>query len=120
MLLSRGPVGPCSQVTTATKPSCSLFESHNFNATSVTMPRQFCHLPGELSNRDRPPAVIYGSDTMEHENVPAPRPHPGVDILSTVGTNKIAAHTLKIRLADETTVDLEWVYWILQRIVSLV
>src|ERR1700722_17244163 len=52
--------------------------------------------------------------------MPATGPHPVVDILGTVRTDKITAYTLKIRLPDETTVHLEWIYWILQRIVGLI
>src|SRR5882757_10670595 len=120
MLLSRAPVAPSLFVTTATKPPCSFFESHNFNATRVTMPGQFYHLPSELSYRDSPPAIIQGPNTMEHENMPVTGPHPVVDILCTVRTDKTTAYTLKIRLPDETAVQLELVYCMSQRIVGLI
>src|SRR5580692_8531948 len=117
---SRDWFAACSQLTTLTESPCSLSESHNCNATRVTMPNQFRHLSRELCNRNGPPAITQSSNAMEHQNMPAARPHPAIDVLCTMGANKVAAYALKIGLANQATVYLQLVDWIVRRIIRII
>ncbi len=68
---------------------------------------QFCHLPCELRYGDRPPPVVYGSDTMKHQDVPAGL-QPTTDIFRPIPTyrmrNTINHDKCRVVYSDEAAI----------------
>ena len=52
------------------------------------MLRQFFHLPRELAYGDREPPIVYGPDTMKHQDVPV-RLQPTGDIFRPIPTDML-------------------------------